>query len=115
MLYSFQVYNAVIQPFFMCLIDEMKEKATHEKFKDQFAIQIGKDLFARVVCGISKISLLTLPYYSFLTQKKRAGGRKPYAVCCLGCLNIHWSLAASEMIRNHWVVSGRGTMCLWPI
>lgn len=70
------MYNAVIQPFFMCLIDEMKEKATHEKFKDQFAIQIGKDLFPRVVCGISKISLLTLPYLLLLPHSKKKGGGK---------------------------------------
>lgn len=38
-------------------------------------------------------------------------GKKPAAVCCPGCLNTH----LSEMIRNHWVVSGGGNVSLWPI
>lgn len=64
---------------------------------------------------VASLRSLYLPYHSTPSSLKKRGGEKPFAVCCLGCLNIHWSLAASEMIRNHWVVSGRGTMCLWPI
>ena len=52
------------------LAEEMKEKAKGEKFMDQFAIQVGKDLFTRVTYGVSKLSLLTLPYCSLLTPKK---------------------------------------------
>ena len=49
------------------LTEEMKEKAEGEKFKDQCAIQVGKDLFIRITYGISKIFLLTIPYSSLLT------------------------------------------------
>ena len=73
------------------LIEEMKEKAQGEKFKDQCAIQVGKDLFTRISYGISKIFLLTLPYSSLLTPRKKKR-RESFAVCCLDCLNIHWSL-----------------------
>lgn len=84
----------------MCWIDEMNKGAIHEKFKDQFAIQIGKDLFARVICSISKLSLLPV----LLPPHSKEKGEEPWAVCCLGCLNGHWSLTASEM-----------SMCFWPI
>lgn len=53
------------------LIEEMKEKAEGEKFKDQCAIHIGKDLFIRITYGISKIFLLTIPYSSLLTPEKK--------------------------------------------
>ena len=74
------------------LIEEMKEKAQGEKFKDQCAIQVGKDLFTRISYGISKIFLLTLPFFSLLTLRKKKKRRESFAVCCLDCLNIHWSL-----------------------
>lgn len=76
MLILSQVSNLVIQQFLRCLIDEMKEKAKHEKLKDQFAIQTRKDLFAEVICSISKISLLTLPYHSLLIPKKKEKKKK---------------------------------------
>lgn len=50
----------------MCLIDEMNEKAIHEKFNNQFAIQIGKDLLEEsFVASLSSASLtILLPLHS---------------------------------------------------
>lgn len=85
------------------LMEEMKEKAKCGKFKDQFAIQIGKDLFTRITCGISKIFLLTFTILLTPTPtNQNQKGKENVCVCC------HHSLTDSKVVTSHWVVFGRG-------
>lgn len=85
------------------LIEEMKEKAQGEKFKDQCAIQVGKDLFTRISYGISKIFLLTLPYSSLLTPRKKKKERK-FCGLLSGLFKYPLESHFSEMIRHLWVL-----------
>lgn len=69
---NFLAYRGLLaENALILLTEQMKEKAKDEKFMDQFAIQGGKELFTRVTYGVSKLSLLTLPYCSLLTPKKK--------------------------------------------
>lgn len=108
----FLAYGGLLaQSALVFLIEEMKEKAEGEKFKDQCAIQLGKIYLQESL--MASLSSFYSPYHTPLSSLQKKKDRK-FCGLLSGLFKYPLESHSSEMIRHRWVVYGRTSLSRWP-